>query len=400
MIFLSYNKQMERLLSPFYQSKLLNTLFLSNIFLTFHYALIIYVNSSLLDNFFSETQISALYIIGSIINTLLLLNTSKILDGISLYRFTIYTLIIELLATVGLLASNNPLLVGLYFIVHHIAITFIYFNMDVFVEKVSTNENMTGSIRATYMTLANITFVISPAIVAFLVFDNVYTYVYLTSSLFLLPMFYLIRKFKKLEIKTINHIKIRETTAEYIKDKNLYDIFISNFLLQLFYAFMVIYMPLYLEKIIGFSWGQIGLIFTIMLVPFVIFEVPVGEMEDDKYGEKEFLTIGFVILGLATMIMSFITLQSFWLWATILFISRIGASLVEVSVESYFFKRVNQEKSDVIAFFRISRPLSFIIAPLLAALSLQFIPFQYVFIVIGAIMIVGCHYSLGLQDTK
>src|SRR3989344_8731724 len=99
MIFLSYNKQMERLLSPFYQSKLLNTIFLSNIFLTFHYALSIYVNSSLLDNFFSETQISALYIIGSIINTLLLLNTSKILDEIGIYKFATYCIVVEFLAT-------------------------------------------------------------------------------------------------------------------------------------------------------------------------------------------------------------------------------------------------------------------------------------------------------------
>ncbi|MSU45244.1 MAG: MFS transporter [Candidatus Zambryskibacteria bacterium] len=391
---------MDRLISPFRQSKLLNTLFLSNIFLTFHYALIIYVNSSLLDNSFSEAQISALYIIGSFINTILLLNASKILEKINLYRFTIYTLIVELLTTVGLLVSSSPFLIGLYFIVHHIAITFVYFNMDIFVEKASTDEKMTGSIRATYMTLANITFVISPALVSILVFNNNYTYVYLLSSLFLLPLFYLIKKFKNLEITNIKHIKIRETTAEYIKDKDLYNIFISNLLLQLFYAFMVIYMPLYLAKIIGFSWSEIGIIFTIMLLPFVMFEIPVGEMEDDKYGEKEFLTIGFIILGLATICMSFITVKSFWIWAAILFVSRIGASLVEVSVESYFFKKVNQEKGDIIGFFRMARPLSFIIAPILATLSLQFIPFQYVFIVIGAVVIIGCHYSLGLRDTK
>lgn len=391
---------MDRILSPFRQNSFLNTLFLSNIFLTFHYALIIYVNSSLLDNYFSETQISALYIIGSIINTLLLLNTSKILERISLYRFTIYSLVTELVTTVGLLLSNNPFLIGLYFVIHHIAITFVYFNMDVFVEKVSTNENMTGSIRATYMTLANITFVISPAIVSILVFQNVYTYVYLLSSTFVLPLFFLVGKFKKLKVENIKHIKVRETILQYTCDKDLYYIFVSNLLLQLFYAFMVIYMPLYLEKVIGFSWAEIGLIFTIMLIPFVIFEVPVGELEDDKYGEKEFLTIGFVVLGLATMVMSFITLKSFWMWATVLFMSRVGASLIEVSVESYFFKKVNQEKSDVIGIFRMTRPLSFIIAPILATVCLQFIPFQYVFIVIGAIMVVGCHYSLGLQDTK
>ena len=88
------------------------------------------------------------------------------------------------------------------------------------------------------------------------------------------------------------------------------------------------------------------------------------------------------------------------MWATLLFITRIGASFVEVSTESYFFKQVNPDKSDVVSFFRISRPLSFIIAPILAVLTLQFIPFQYIFILIGSLMIIGTKYSLALNDTR
>ncbi len=157
---------------------------------------------------------------------------------------------------------------------------------------------------------------------------------------------------------------------------------------------------MYLRDYIGFSWTQIGLIFTLMLLPFVIFEVPVGEMADNKYGEKEFLTIGFIVMGLATLFISFITAQVLFIWAAVLFITRIGASFVEVSTESYFFKQVNQSKTDVISFFRVTRPISFIVAPILATISLQFIPFQYMFIVIGTLMIVGSHYSLALHDTR
>jgi MFS family permease len=137
-----------------------------------------------------------------------------------------------------------------------------------------------------------------------------------------------------------------------------------------------------------------------MLVPFVIFELPLGEMADDKYGEKEFLTIGLVIMGLSTIFIGFVTAKVFWMWAVMLFITRIGASFVEIGSESYFFKKVDIEKTDVTSFFRISRPLSYIIAPLLATITLQFIPFQYTFIVIGSIMIIGTKYSLSLQDTK
>jgi hypothetical protein len=73
---------MDRLLLPFRQNRLLNILFLSNFFVSFHYALIIYINSSFLSNTFNDAQVSALYIIASLLTTLILLNTSRILEKI------------------------------------------------------------------------------------------------------------------------------------------------------------------------------------------------------------------------------------------------------------------------------------------------------------------------------
>jgi MFS family permease len=362
--------------------------------------LIIYINSSFLDDLFSETQVSALYMVGSIISTILLLNASKILEKIGIYKFIVYSIIIEFWAIFGLAASDTKLFVGICFLTHLATITFLLFNMDVLVESVSNDESITGSIRATYLTLTNITILTAPVLLTFILVDNKYSYIYFLSSLMLLPLYYSIEKFKKVKSAKIHHIKLRETIIEYTKNKDLYNIFISHFFLQIFYACMVIYTPIYLEKYIGFSWSEIGIIFTIMLLPFVIFELPAGELADEKYGEKEFLTVGFIIMGLSTLFISFITLKSIWIWSVVLFITRVGASLVEVSTESYFFKHVDQEKTDVISFFRVSRPLSFIVAPLLATLVFQFIPFQYIFIIVGGVMITGAHYSLSLRDTK
>ncbi len=391
---------MDKLLLPFRQSRLLNTIFLSNIFISFHYALIIYVNSTFLNSFFSETQVSALYVIGSIFNTLLLINASKILEKIGVYKFATYCILIEFLSILGLAVSTASFLVGLYFLTHLVTISLLLFNMDMFIEEASKDNGLTGSIRATYLTVTNITIVLGPSLVALLLFNENYWLVYTVSCLFLIPLYFFFRRLKNIQNPIVQHIKIKETLSEYIKNKNLYNIFASNFLLQLFYAYMVIYVPLYLEKYIDFSWSEIGVMFTIMLLPFVLFELPVGELADEKYGEKEFLTVGFIIMGLSTIFISFVTAKVFWIWATLLFITRVGASFVEISTESYFFKQVNPDKSDVIGFFRISRPLSFIVAPVLATITLQFIPFQYIFILIGTLMIVGTRYSLALNDTK
>ena len=272
--------------------------------------------------------------------------------------------------------------------------------MDIYVENISKNNALTGSVRATYLTMTNVTIIVAPSIVALLLLGNKYLYVYAISCLCIIPAYYYTKKFKAVVTRKVHHINIKNTIAEYVKNRDLYNIFTAGFLLQLFYAYMVVYTPIYLNKYIGFSWPEIGVMFTIMLVPFVLFEMPVGELEDYKYGEKEFLTIGFVIMGLATIFMSFITLKVFWIWAVVLFITRIGASLVEVSTESYFWKLVHPDKTDVIGFFRINRPISFMVAPLLATLTFQFIPFQYIFIVVGSIMILGTKYSLSLNDTK
>ncbi len=383
------------------QNKLLTVIYASNIFLSFHYFFIIYVNSSLLSQFFSESQVSVLYIISSLINLIFLLNISKILNTVGNYKITLYAITIEILATLGLALTDTAFLVGCYFLIHQIIVPIILFNLDVFLESESTDETKTGGIRGMYLTLANITLVISPSIVGLILIDNYYHRVYMASLLFLLPLFFCIKKyFNRYVDIPVAHLKIRETINTYLTHKNLSNIFITHLSLQLFYAFMIIYTPVYLSKYIGFSWGEIGVMFTIMLLPFALFELPIGKLADEKYGEKEILTIGFVIMGLSTLLMSFITVKSFVLWTIILFLTRTGASFVEITSDSFFFKQVGSGDTDEISMYRTTRPIAFIIAPLIATLCLTFLSYNYIFLVIGIIVILSTHWSLALMDTK
>ncbi len=383
------------------QHKLLTVIYASNIFLSFHYYFIIYVNSSFLSQFFTDSQVSTLYIIASLLNLTLLLNISKILNKVGNYKIITYSIVIEGLAILGLALTDTPFLVGLYFIIHQVIVPIILFNLDVFLESESTDETKTGGIRGTYLTLANITLVIAPSIVGLILLNNQYHRVYAVSLAFLLPLYLCVRKyFKSYTDAPVSHIKIRETIQVYLSTPNLSRIFTSHLSLQLFYAFMIIYTPVYLSKYIGFSWGEIGIMFTIMLLPFALFELPIGKLADKKYGEKEILTIGLVIMGLSTLVMSFISVKSFLLWTVLLFITRTGASFVEITSDSFFFKQVNTTNTDEISIYRTTRPLAFIIAPLLATLAFQFVPYHYIFLMIGIIVIVSTHWSLALKDTR
>jgi MFS family permease len=392
---------MEKIISPERQKTLRRVVFISNLFLSFQYSLVIYVNSSFLGDFFSDTGMSVIYIVSSFLNILVLLLLPRIINKLTNYRLTLYFLIINAVSITGLIVTKIPFLIGLYFIISHAVTLLIFVNIDLFLESTTASENTTGNIRSINMTISNSTTIIATIALAAILSTAVYSRVYLFSLIFTLPLFYLVKKyFKEIREKPATHIKISETISKYLADKNLYGIFISRFLLQFFYGFMTIYTPIYLSKNIGFSWTEIGLIFTIMLLPFVLLEIPVGNFADKKYGEKEFLTVGFVIMGIFTLIMSFITAKNFILWAVILFITRIGASLVEVSSDVYFFRKVNETKTNLIGLYRITAPLSFIAAPLIIAIATKFIPLEYSFLLIGAIMIIGTHYSLSLKDTK
>ena len=112
---------------------------LSNIFIAFHYALIVYVNSTFLSNFFSETQVSSLYIIGSIVNTILLLLASRILEKLGIYRFAVSCIVIEFLAVLGLAVFDSSFFIGLFFLTHLVTISLLLFNMDMFIEDVSVD---------------------------------------------------------------------------------------------------------------------------------------------------------------------------------------------------------------------------------------------------------------------
>jgi MFS family permease len=163
---------------------------------------------------------------------------------------------------------------------------------------------------------------------------------------------------------------------------------------------MVIYSPIYLHEYIGFGWGQIGIIFAIMLLPFVILDFPLGKLSD-KIGEKKMLIIGFIIISFSTVLIPILKEPSLWIWALILFATRTGAAMIEVMNESYFFKNITERNADEISFFRNAPSVAYVIAPLVAIPVLIFIPsFEYLFYVLGAILLFGLLNTFKLKDVK
>lgn len=359
-----------------------------------------YVNSSFLKELTNEQLIGIIYSAGSVFTLLTLIFTPRILKRYGNYK-VITTISVAYLINFLVLAFSSSLASIIFsFLISGAMATVIYFSLDIFIEH-NSSDIKTGSIRGIYLTCINLAWLVSPWLAGIIVDESFYRRVYLVVAIIMIPvillaLFYL-KNFIDPEYKAIN---IFETIKSINLNNNIRNIWLSSFLLQFFYVFMIVYAPIYLNQYMGFDWKSIGLMLSIALIPFVLIQVPLGYFADKQMGEKEILSSGFVIMAVSTIIIPIIHSNNFILWTIILFITRVGAAMVEVMNDTYFFKKVEDKNLNLINLYRTASPLSYIMAPLIITALIYIIPFESTFYFIGILMFFGLRYSLTLQDTK
>ncbi|MFC1802146.1 MFS transporter [Patescibacteria group bacterium] len=382
------------------KNNILKVIYFTGFLIALQSALPAYINSTFLNLFIPEKFVGLLYTLGSILTIVILIYASELLTKFGNYKSTITTILIYLISFIFLVFSNSPQIIAIAFIVNFTMMMIIGFNIDIFLENFS-DDSKTGKIRGFYLTSINIAWVISPMIAGYLLTNGDYWKIYSISAILTLPILILIiPNFKKFADPDYKKIPILNTLKEVWENKNIYNVVCASLLLRFFYSWMVIYTPIYLHNTMGFEWSIIGTIFTIMLLPFILLEIPLGTLADKFLGEKEMLTLGFIIISISTLSLSFLETKNFLIWAVILFCTRVGASMIEIMTESYFFKNIDAKDTDILSFFRMTRPLAYAIAPLIASAFLIFLDFKYIFLILGIITLYGLRYSLTIKDTK
>jgi len=380
--------------------KMLPAIYLSAFFLSLHFAVTLYVDSSFLVGHFTARSIGLIYTFGSLFTIATLSFIPQILRRFGNYASTLFFSIIEIALLLALPFLSDPIFVAAIFIMHANMVAMLFFNFDVFTESSSKDET-TGKTRGVFLTTMNFATVLGPLLAGLLVSDSEFSKIYSLSAIFMLPVLLVVAThFKKLQDPTYRELRFGEATRKIWKNKDIHSIFVVNFLLQFFYSWMIIYTPVYLNTRMGFSWGEIGTIFGIMLLPFVLFELPLGEIADKRLGEKEILITGFLVLALSTFSLSFIETGTIVVWVVLLFFTRIGAAAVEIMSETYFFKKIDASDTNTLSFFRHTRPLAFVAGPLTASVFLSFFDIKYLFLALGIIMLLGIRYTLLIEDTK
>lgn len=378
------------------------SIFLATVFLSIHYGAILYVNSSLLSTYFEPNIVSLMFLGGAVGNIIFFLFAPKLIRLFGKRSFLLLSLILVAGSTLFMAFSTNALVVAVFSIVYFSLILITYYCLDIFIEELSTNQR-TGEIRGLYLTFISLGVLLGPLIMAFLsTMDGGFKSIYITATALLIPPILLaLFSFQSHAPKAHGHYhhSLALPFGAWWRAKNIRRITLARLILESFVSLMVIYTPLYLHSILGFEWSELGIIFTVMLLPFVLLEWPAGELADRFWGEKEIMSIGFLITGASLLVMPLLG-KVFLAWMTILFLSRVGASLVETMTESYFFKHVEANDTGLLSIFRLTRPVGNIFGIIVGFLSINLFSFNKIFFVAAIVVFFGLKESWYLKDTR
>lgn len=394
---------MEYLIRRIGRTGIFGWLYAANLFLALQFFVIHFINSSFLGTFVPEEKIGLVFAIGSGLALLTLGSATIVLSKFGAWRTLLGALLIQFTLLLGLafVTKDTGLLLVLFTTILFVEPVALFI-LDIILEASSKTEETTGNVRGIFLTMATGASLFAPLVAGFLAGPSaVYGNVYFASALVLMPCILIVltrlRTFVDPPYRTFSIVR---TFARLASDGNVRNIAVAQFLMRFFFSWMVIYLPLYLHTTIGFSWPQIGIILTIMFTPYLLIEIPAGILADRYLGEQELLIAGFIVTGFFTILLLFVSTPNLLLWAWLLFMTRVGTALIEITTESYFFKHMRGSDADTISFFRMLRPFAYAVGPLSASLLLLTLPLHILWPILGCIMLCGTAAAAHIVDTK
>ena len=298
---------------------------------------------------------------------------------------------VEMIALFILAAAPGALASILFIIVMVTLQPFLSYELDLLLEASSDGEGMTGRVRALFLTAWNMGSFVAPLLVgALLASSDAYGRVFIAAAAAMVPFIVLLAARHLPSGKVATPAAMSDTLSCILHNRDLTAVSIGHIILWCFYVWAPLYGTAYLHTVLGFSWTDLGWIFSIMLLPYVLLEYPAGWLADRFIGDKELMFAGFLIAGAALASLSMLTpSSSLILILCILVVSRSGAALIESMTEGHFFRRVTEQDVNSVSIFRGAWPLAYVIAPLIGSTILLVGNYQLLFVITGGIVALG-----------
>jgi MFS family permease len=377
--------------------KIVTALYIASIFFALHYALVLYLSSSYLSQYFDLSFVGIVYIVAAQCSLFVTFSISRIYRVLSNYKVLLCSTIALFFVLLLLGGYVTPSKVFILFII------IIFTSLNISLAEITKRKD-SGSVHGVYFTVLN-TGVLVAAYLSGVIFNIAsYSGIYLFSALLLIPVMYLTyRYFHSIEEPEYPKVSLRSSAMSIWKRRDLRSIVYIQFVLESLFAVMVVYMTPYLANTQGIDPSNVlRYIMPIALLPFVIFPYELGILADKKYGEKEILLTGLTFATIFTILIPFVSSSSLVIWAIILFATRVGASFIEEMASTYFYKKVKPSEVGIIAFFTVgARAIALTVVPAIAFVMFSVLNLSsgYIFIAAGMILFSGIVVASRIHDT-
>jgi MFS family permease len=368
-------------------------------FYTISNSILSFVLSSYLSEYLTPEKVSLVFLIPNLISCLIILFLGEFVKKRSLFKITIINTTIIFFSLITQIPENkNIYFIVIPIIIYQIALVIGNILFDYYIENYS-NDDTTGDTKGKQWTIINFMVLLGPVLSGVLINNFGFNITFGISALFLIGDFFILYKyFRKisfnLHVDTIAKINIKRI----IKKPNIMKMSMTSLILSFFYSWMTIYIPIYMNTVLNLSWGKIGIILGIILIPFVILQYPAGQIADKFLGEKELLITGSIIMIVSTL--SLFWVKDVVVFTVLLFMTRVGASLLEIMKEIHFYKNVSCKDLDMISFYKLQYPLGYALGALLGMFVLAYLDMRYLFLILGSILVLLIFINFNLKDSK
>ncbi|MFZ2188750.1 MAG: MFS transporter [Candidatus Moraniibacteriota bacterium] len=368
-------------------------------FLGFSQAVLIYVMSSYFKEASGTENVGGFYFIAYSILLLILLNMHKLARTLGKTSVFLLVLVFKIISLI-FLTNSHPSSWGIFVLMLYVISSGLeWVSLDTILESFSCDKE-SGRIRGKHLTILNAGFLLGPFVSTRLLGRFDFSGIFLFLLIFnILVFFYALLKLRDTNGKTSTDISVIDLLRKVYKRKNVLYIYYISFVLEFFFALMIIYMPIYLMDL-GLNWDQIGIIFSVMLLPFVVLQYPMGFLADKKMGEKKLLFFALFIMAFSAILVFLTNSPSVLVWSLVLLLTRIGAAMVEILRDSYFYKRIDGDDVDLIGFFRTAMPVGYILAASLSFVILLFLPLSVIFILSALVVFSALVPAFYLSENK
>lgn len=376
-------------------------LFVGNFLCAIHFFIVLYALAPYLATFIEPKYVGLVFSLGALMTLAVFPFTPRLVQRFGARTVLVFlgTLTIGTLFGLFLFPSAIPaiLLIALLCSVQ----PFFMYLLDLLLEASISKESETGRTRALFMSVASIALVIAPFLTGVILGEtDRYGSLFIIGALSLIP-FVVLFWCAPIPEKHPEHVhRLSLVIHCLLKDKDMRSVLLANATLQFFYHLAPFYIPLYLHSVLGIPWSTLGWMFTVMLIPFVVMEYPVGWLADKKVGDRELMALGFLLMGGSYAALAFVSgTTAIGTLLTILILSRVGAATVEATAEGHFFRKVTANDSASVGILRMTRPISAVLAPLVGSAMLFVTGYDVSFLLLGLLVLtVGIVSALSVRD--